>query len=222
MLGALVLIGIIVGGSLYVGMEHGLSAASIEETIQSWGMWGVAAAIGLMVIHSFVPFPAEFVALANGMLYGTLWETVITWSGAMLGAITAFALARTLGRPFVRLMVARHHWDTIDEWTARRGGYVMLIVRLIPVIAFNLINYAAGLTRLSWWTFIWTTAIGILPLTIVMVAMGAHIEALSWPVWVGIAVAAVGLWFALRRRFTPIVDVRAREDQPASGDQLSS
>ena len=40
----------------------------------------------LMVLHSFVPFPAEFVAMANGMLYGPIWGTVITWSGAMLGA----------------------------------------------------------------------------------------------------------------------------------------
>ena len=54
-----------------------------------------------MVLHSFVPFPAEVVAMANGMLYGPLWGTLITWVGAMLGAYLAFGLARWLGRPFV-------------------------------------------------------------------------------------------------------------------------
>jgi hypothetical protein len=38
--------------------------------IRSWGPWGIAGSIGLMVAHSFLPFPAEIVALANGMVYG--------------------------------------------------------------------------------------------------------------------------------------------------------
>jgi uncharacterized membrane protein YdjX (TVP38/TMEM64 family) len=48
------------------------------------------------------------------------------------------------------------------------------------VIAFNLINYAAGLTKVSWWTFLWTTGVGILPLTALMVYMGSHMRSLSW------------------------------------------
>ena len=80
-----------------------LSVEAVEAEILSWGMWGVAAAILLMVLHSFVPFPAEVVAMANGMLYGPLWGTLITWVGAMLGAYLAFGLARWLGRPFVGL-----------------------------------------------------------------------------------------------------------------------
>ena len=79
-----------------------LSASAVEELILSWGTWGVAGSIMLMVLHSFVPFPAEMVAIANGMLYGPVWGTVITWTGAMLGAWLAFGLARWLGRPFVR------------------------------------------------------------------------------------------------------------------------
>ena len=58
-----------------------LSVAAVERTIESWGVWGVAGAILLMVLHSFVPFPAEIVAMANGMLYGRLWGTLITWTG---------------------------------------------------------------------------------------------------------------------------------------------
>jgi hypothetical protein len=40
------------------------------KLIRSWGSSGVLASIGLMVAHSFVPFPAEIVACANGMIYG--------------------------------------------------------------------------------------------------------------------------------------------------------
>ena len=121
--------------------------------ILSWGVWGVFGSICLMILHSFVPFPAEFVAFANGMTYGPLWGTAITWSGAMLGAWIAFGLARKFGRPFVERMVAKRHWHHLDDWAAKEGWQVVLVARFIPVIAFNLINYAAGLTRLTWWQF---------------------------------------------------------------------
>ena len=56
----------------------------------------------MMILHSFLPFPAEFVAIANGVIFGPVWGTVITWAGAMLGAFLAFFLARQCGQPFVR------------------------------------------------------------------------------------------------------------------------
>ena len=180
--------------------DPGIGIEEIENRILSWGPWAVAGSIGLMVLHSFVPFPAEFLAIANGMLFGPVWGTIITWSGGMLGAFTCFGLARALGRPFVELMVAQRNWQLIDEWTARRGGAIVLVSRLIPVIAFNLINYAAGLTRISWWTFAWTTGVGILPLTLLMVVMGDNIDTLGWESWVLLLICALVLWLVLRRK----------------------
>jgi uncharacterized membrane protein YdjX (TVP38/TMEM64 family) len=177
-----------------------LSMAEVEELILSWGMWGVAGSILLMVLHSFVPFPAEFVAMANGMLYGPVWGTVITWTGAMLGACAAFALARWLGRPFVLAVLAERHHEAVDRWALRQGPGAVLFSRFVPVISFNLINYAAGLTAISWWTFGWTTGLGILPLTFLMVLMGDglwHGDALTW-LWLA-AAGVLGwlLWWTL-------------------------
>ncbi len=139
----LILLGVaLIAGALYIGTQTGFSAKGIEVTIQSWGAWGVFASIGLMILHSFVPFPAEFLAIANGMVYGPLWGTVVTWTGAMLGAFLAFGLARALGRPFVAMMVARKDRYLLDELAATQGGRLVLISRLVPVIAFNLVNYA--------------------------------------------------------------------------------
>ena len=199
----LALLGLVTVGALAalsLGLDLGLTVEDIEDTILSWGMWGVAASIGLMILHSFVPFPAEFLAIANGMLYGPVWGTVITWTGAMLGAFLAFGLARRLGRPFVEALVARRDWHVLDEWTANQGAYVVLVSRFIPVIAFNLINYAAGLTKISWWTFAWTTGVGILPLTTLMVVMGDNVHSLAWESWVALLAGALVLWLILRRK----------------------
>jgi uncharacterized membrane protein YdjX (TVP38/TMEM64 family) len=180
-----------------------LSVAGVERTIESWGMWGIAGSILLMVLHSFLPFPAEIVAMANGMLYGPLWGTLITWTGAMLGAYLAFGLARWLGRPFVLAMVAKRHHEQLDDWLARQGGGVLLLSRFMPVISFNLINYAAGLTAISWWTFTWATGLGILPLTFLMVLMGDGLWSGDAAAWLWLPLAALGgwlLWWVLTRR----------------------
>jgi len=191
----------LLSGSLYFGIYHGFSAQEFEETIRSWGAWGIVCSIGLMIVHSFLPFPAEFLAIANGMVYGPIWGTVITWTGAMLGAYLAFGLARALGRPFVEMMVAKRHWHIFDEWAAARGAYLVLFSRFIPIIAFNLVNYAAGLTRISWWTFSWATGIGILPFTVLMVLMGDYMEVLTWEVWALLVVAGLVLGLLFRSKF---------------------
>jgi uncharacterized membrane protein YdjX (TVP38/TMEM64 family) len=168
--------------------------------IRSWGSWGVLGSIGLMVVHSFVPFPAEIVACANGMVYGPLWGTVITWVGAMLGAAAAFGLARLLGWPFVRRILSAEQRERLAAWSGQRGAVALLISRLIPVIAFNLINYAAGLAGISWWTFLWTTGLGILPLTALFTIMGDRL--LTLPPWTWLLLGAVVLigWIIVEHR----------------------
>ncbi len=175
---------------------------TLEEVVQfvrASGSWGVAASIGLMVLHSFIPFPAEFVAIANGLCYGPFWGSVITWTGAMLGAFLAFGLAKLLGRPFVDKMLSKNKSQQLDAWLLRHGASTLLFCRFIPVIAFNLINYAAGLTRISWWTFAWTTGLGILPLTILMVVMGDRMSSMPWQMWLILIALGLPLWLLSHR-----------------------
>lgn len=207
LLGALVVISVLGVGLAYgvLGLEWtgDLTVQSVKARIAALGAWGVFASIGLMVVHSFLPFPAEVVAIANGMFYGPVWGTVITWTGAMLGALVAFGLTRLLGRPFVTLMISEHDWHRLDDWANQHGARLIFIARLIPIIAFNLINYAAGLTRVSWWTFVWSTGLGILPLTVATVVMGDQIETMSWELWLALLVGGVILWFLFRRWLNP-------------------
>jgi uncharacterized membrane protein YdjX (TVP38/TMEM64 family) len=202
-LATLLVWGVVAGFPAMPGFE--LSVEGVERTIRAWGMWGVAGSILLMVLHSFVPFPAELVAMANGMVYGVFWGTLITWAGAMLGAWLAFGLARWLGRPFVLAMVARRHHERLDDWLARHGGGMLFLSRFVPVISFNLINYAAGLSAISWWTFTWATGLGILPLTFLMVLMGEHLWSDEPALWAGLlllltALAGWLIWWTLTRR----------------------
>ena len=176
-----------------------ISLPDLLRFIKSLGYWGVGVSVGLMILHSFVPIPAEFVAVANGLVYGAVWGTVITWVGAMLGAYLAFALARKYGQPFVRRLLTEKKSKVVENWVARHGTGALFISRFIPIISFNLINYAAGLSPISWWTFSWTTGLGILPMTVLMVVMGDRFYTLSWSAWLLVLCGGLSLWLALRR-----------------------
>jgi uncharacterized membrane protein YdjX (TVP38/TMEM64 family) len=205
----LIVTGIILGGTIVCGFYKSvvwcqwwpdLTLTRIVQFIESSGYWGAGVSMGIMVIHSFVPFPAEFIAIANGMIFGAFWGTVITWAGAMLGAFLAFGLSRKLGRPFVQGVLTAEKMQTVDRWAQNYGGGTLLISRLIPVIAGNFINYVAGLTRVSWWTFAWTTGIGILPMTILMVIMGVGLASFSWELKFLVLIAAIGVWYMAHQR----------------------
>jgi uncharacterized membrane protein YdjX (TVP38/TMEM64 family) len=175
------------------------SVERIREAILAGGAAAPLASMALMVIHSFVPFPAEMLAIANGMVFGLVLGTAVTWAGAMLGAIAAFGLARWVGQAFVYRLIGEHRRAALERWTEAGGVRALLVARLIPVISFNLINYAAGLAGVGWWPFLWTTAVGILPVTVVSVLVGSHMVDASWQLWLLLAAALV-LLGALHRR----------------------
>ena len=174
-----------------------INKITIINFIRSLGAWGPLGSIGLMIIHSFVPFPAEFLTIANGMVFGTFWGIVITWSGAMLGAYASFGLTRVYGRPFVAKKVNSSKLKKLDLWVQQQGAISLLLSRFIPLISFNLINYGAGLTKISWWTFTWTTGIGILPITIIMVTIGNNYNMLPWWAWLIILTTVIGIAYAI-------------------------
>ena len=197
----IIALGVLAWWSNAVGLAP--TPAGIKAEIQSWGNWAVAASIALMIAHSLVPFPAEFVTFANGMLFGPVWGVAITWTGAMLGACLAFTLARWFGRPFVDALMNERHRAAMDRWMRRQGVGVLLLSRLMPLISFNVINYAAGLTPISWWTFLWTTGLGILPITTLLVVTGDQIwngSGHAWIYLVAVAVAGALLWYLIARR----------------------
>ncbi|MEL7140350.1 MAG: VTT domain-containing protein, partial [Pseudomonadota bacterium] len=113
------------------------------------------------------------IAVAAGALYGASTGGVLTLAGAALGAITAFAIARALGRDAVRgSRLAAVAWIA----RPRPQGRLMAIVflsRLVPFISFDAVSYAAGLSTLAAWRFALATFAGIAPMSFLLAAVGA-------------------------------------------------
>ena len=87
-------------------------------------------------------------------------------------------------------------WRQVDRWTERQGWRAVFVSRFFPIISFNLVNYAAGLTQIRWWTFAWATGLGILPVTLLLVFVGnrmTELGALDWVYLAGAGVAVLAL-----------------------------
>lgn len=175
----------------YFASDYLVSPEVMAIRLKSLGMWGPIAVVVLMILHCFVPFPAELLALCAGAVFGLIHGTLLIWVGAMIGAVLSFWLSRVVGQAALKRWLPEKQQVTLAKWTKSQGTIALLVSRLIPVIAFNLINYAAGLTKVRLWTFMWTTGIGILPITILSVYLGSQMRELSWSAV--LVVSAIGL-----------------------------
>ena len=72
---------------------------------------------------------------------------------------------------------------------------LLIGMRLIPIFPFSIVCYAAGAARVPLWRYLWTTAVGYLPITAISVYFGTRLEGLSLtdPLVIGTAAALLVL-----------------------------
>ena len=119
--------------------------------------------------------PGLPIILAGGVLFGPFWGVVYTAIGSTLGAALVFLVARYLARDWVAAKLAGTRLVSLDEKVARQGWKIVAFTRLIPVFSFSLLNYAFGLTRISFWPYLAATFVCMLPSTIAYVYFSSNI-----------------------------------------------
>lgn len=176
--------------------------AQARDLIAPWGPWAPAASVLLMIVHTVLPFPAEILIAANGALFGFWTGLGVSWIGAMASACLPFAIARALGRGGTARIIPRETLAWVDALVMRGDWTVALVVRFIPLFPFSLFNFALGRTPLAWRTFLWTTAVGVLPAIAAAVAAGYAAQGapnlLPWALSLWLSLMALGLIFRHR------------------------
>ena len=136
--------------------------------------WAPLVFIGVYVILTVVGVPMVILTFFSGFTFGVFYGTLYVLIGANIGANIAFGLARYLGRDFISRHI-RGPIDRIDRKLRNQGLLRMLQLRLIPVIPFNLLNFAAGLSGIRKLHFMLATVIGIVPGSFVYVYTAASL-----------------------------------------------
>jgi uncharacterized membrane protein YdjX (TVP38/TMEM64 family) len=147
--------------------------AGLRDYILSYGFWAPVASCFLMVLQALVaPVPSFLITFANGLAFGVFWGWMLSLFGHVLAAAVCFGIARALGRVPVEVLVGKTGLESADRWFARWGMYAVFVARLVPGIAFDVISYAAGLTRMRFRNFLGATALGIFPQTFLYSYLG--------------------------------------------------
>jgi len=146
---------------------------AIRGTITRWGTKAPLASVLINVAHTFVPFPADVIAAANGAAFG-LWKgAALEWLGVMLSSCLGFGISRSLGRPVVTRVIPKRWLEPVDRLVADAGWTAPLLLRFLPLLPGDFVTFALGLTPVPWTTFLWTTALGIIPWVVTLAAVGA-------------------------------------------------
>ncbi len=205
-------------------LRHGVSLAlagklgELRHYVRSLGVGGAACLFGLMLAHAVIPYPTEILNATAGFVYGFLPGTAFALVGWLISGAITYWLGRQLARPLLNALLGPRFARL--EAAAHRGGTRLLLAgRLIPVVPFTLLGYAAGAARVPFLRFSWTTVVGFLPLTAAVAYLGSRAERLSLSdpaVWVVVGVVIVLL--AASR----LVPMRARSADAGQGKPGSS
>jgi uncharacterized membrane protein YdjX (TVP38/TMEM64 family) len=188
------------------GVSFRVDAEPLQEWVEEQGAIGVVVFILVMAASVlFAPIPNVPIFIAAGLAWGPVLGTIYCMAGLTLGSAAAFGVARRFGRNHLARLIGKRAAARIDHMVDNMGGRVVFFSRLMPGINFDWISFVAGMTSVSFRTFIVYSFLGMIPLCALTVAMGdglqrdPKITLAAGGVWV-LAIVATAAYFWMRRK----------------------
>jgi uncharacterized membrane protein YdjX (TVP38/TMEM64 family) len=146
---------------------------SFNDWVRQMGVAGIFIFIGVYAIATVLLAPGAILTIGAGFAFG-LWKGFLAVSaGATLGASLAFLVARFIARDKVEAIAKRNEkFRKIDNAISKQGAKLVFLLRLSPVIPFNLSNYFYGLTGVKFWPYVLASWLGMMPGTFLYVYIG--------------------------------------------------
>lgn len=169
-------IAIVVAG-VALALALGRAVGGYVEPFRAWvaDLGAVGPAVFALVyaaaVVAFVPGSA--LTLAAGAIFGVATGAITVFVAAVVGSCAAFLIARYLARSAVEARIAKNEkFAAVDRAIGREGRKIAFLLRLSPAIPFTLLNYALGLTRVSFRDYL-LASLGMIPGTLLYVYLGA-------------------------------------------------
>lgn len=156
----------------------------IREYIQGFGAWGPVVSVALMTLQVIIaPIPASVVQLANGVVYGMLWGTVLNVVGQFTGAAVSYFIARSLGRGAAERFAGKFNSDGVfEQFLERWGAKALFLIRAIPGMPSDFVSYFMGLTTMAPRRYLIVSFLGYIPQSLIYAFLGDR--AMDWFWWV--------------------------------------
>ncbi len=146
---------------------------NFNDWVGQMGVVGIFIFIIVYAVATVLLAPGSVLTIGAGFAFG-LWKGFVAVSaGSTLGAALAFLVARFIARDKIEAIAQRNEkFRRIDNAIGKRGAKLILLLRLSPVIPFNLSNYFYGLTGVRFWPYVLASWIGMMPGTFLYVYIG--------------------------------------------------
>lgn len=160
------------------------------------GRYGALAPAIYILVYALAPvlfLPGLPITIVGGILFGPVWGVVYTIIGSTIGASLAFLVARYAARDWVAAKLTGPIWEKLDSEVAQHGWKVVAFTRLIPAFPFNLLNYAFGLTKVSFIHYVVASFICMLPACIAFIVFSSSLLGLIKGTVSAMALLGIGL-----------------------------
>jgi uncharacterized membrane protein YdjX (TVP38/TMEM64 family) len=146
---------------------------SFNDWVGHMGAVGIFIFVGVYVAATVLLAPGAILTIGAGFAFG-LWKGFLAVSaGSTIGAALAFLVARFIAREKIAAIAQRNDkFRNIDNAIGKEGAKLIFLLRLNPVIPFNLSNYFYGLTAVKFWPYVLASWIGMMPGTFLYVYIG--------------------------------------------------
>jgi uncharacterized membrane protein YdjX (TVP38/TMEM64 family) len=162
--------------ALFLAMRF-LPVGNWLRNFNDWvGEMSVAGILIFIIVYAVATVllaPGSVLTIGAGFAFG-LWKGFVAVSaGSTLGAALAFLVARFIARDKIERIARRNEkFRRIDNAIGKQGAKLILLLRLSPIIPFNLSNYFYGLTAVKFWPYVVASWIGMMPGTFLYVYLG--------------------------------------------------
>jgi uncharacterized membrane protein YdjX (TVP38/TMEM64 family) len=190
---ALALLGFLVGATIWglvsgrlqhftlILIEFGQDRAAIRDYLRSWGALAPIVFVSMQALQVVVaPVPGEITGFVGGFVFGTWLSVLYSTIGLTLGSALAFAAARIMGFPLVKLLVKEQTLEKLHFVTEPRGAVTAFLLFAIPGLPKDLLSYLLGLSPMRFTTFLLVCGLGRIPGTIVLALSGAALYKENW------------------------------------------
>lgn len=142
--------------------------------VEQRGAWGYVSFIAAYAVAAVFFFPGSLMTIGAGLAFGLWRGFAVVSAGSTLGAALAFLIARYFVRAKVQAAAKNNpKFAAMDEAIGREGWKMVALLRLSPLLPFNLSNYLYGVTKIGFWPYIAASWAGMLPGTFLYVYLGA-------------------------------------------------
>lgn len=148
-----------------------IDVQSLGAAVHRAGPWGPLAFMAIYAVATVAALPGTVMTLAGGALFGPAAGTFYNITGATLGATGAFLVSRHLAADWVRSRLGTRA-EQLIAGVEREDWRFVAFVRLVPLVPFNLLNYALGLTRVRVSRYMLVSYITMLPGTFAYTYLG--------------------------------------------------